>query len=210
MLDVPRPSWVFLAIGGCPLPGRLVHSELTAGTGAVGYGRVGREHSYFRGARSQEESVGRILAFLALLTVAGHLSVAQDKPNQPRDDTKLLQGVWSWDPDAKQSEAKPLVLLERVVIKDAKLTFYYKLDGKPITSETTFKLDQKAFPRAIDFTPTEGANKGKTYLGLYELKDGRLKICYRGPGSTRPKNFLDRSQGTNVTTFIVLKPTPVA
>ena len=152
----------------------------------------------------------RILVLIALLCVATHSGVAQDKPKQAKDDATLLQGVWHWDPDAKQSEAKPVVLLERVVVKDAKLTFHYKLDGKAFTSETTFKLDPKAFPRAIDFTPTEGANKGKTYLGLYELRDGKLKICYRRPGSTRPKNFLDKAQGTGLTTFIVLKPTPLA
>jgi hypothetical protein len=51
--------------------------------------------------------------------------------------------------------------------------------------------------------PTEGANKGKTYLGLYDFKEGRLWFCYRGPESTRPKNFNDKPN--NFSTF---EPTP--
>jgi uncharacterized protein (TIGR03067 family) len=65
-------------------------------------------------------------------------------------------------------------------------------------------LDPKAAPKQIDFAPTEGASKGQTYLGLYEVADGRLRLCYRGPGSTRPKDFEDKSAGNAVTVFISL------
>ena len=48
--------------------------------------------------------------------------------------------------------------------------------------------------------------KGKTYLGLYEFKDRELRICYRGPGSSRPKDFADKAADGSSTVFIVLKP----
>jgi hypothetical protein len=54
------------------------------------------------------------------------------------------------------------------------------------------------------------ANKGRTYEGLYEVKDGKLRICYRGPDSTRPKDFEDTSAGNTRTTFISLVRPPVA
>jgi uncharacterized protein (TIGR03067 family) len=148
------------------------------------------------------------MAALACLTT-GFFGTAEDKP---KDDAVLVQGSWDWDPAAKQSDAKPVVLLERIVIKGETLTFHYSLGGKKFTSPTEFKLDSKASPKEIDFTPTEdgNANKGKTYRGLYEFKAGRLKICYRGPGSTRPKNFNDKSAGNNVTVFITLMPSAVA
>ena len=75
-----------------------------------------------------------------------------------------------------------------------------------------FKLDPEASPKEIDFTPTDkdNPNKGKAYLGLYEVTAGRLRICYRGPGSTRPKDFNDKSAGNEVTTFVVLKLSPGA
>jgi uncharacterized protein (TIGR03067 family) len=150
--------------------------------------------------------ISRVLAVVAICSL-GFMSVAQDKP---KDDSLLVQGIWDWDPAAKQSDAKPVVLLERVVIKGDTLTFHYSRNGKKFTTPTEFKLDPKRSPKEIDFTPTEegNANKGKTYLGLYEVKAGQLRICYRGPGSTRPKNFNDMSAGNDVTTFLTFKPSP--
>lgn len=149
--------------------------------------------------------------FAAVMTICvfGFAGIAQEKP---KDDSLLVQGSWEWDPAAKQSDAKPVVLLEQIVIKDDSLTFHYITGGKKFNTATKFKLDAIAAPKEIDFTPTdkENANTGKPYLGLYEIKAGRLMICYRGPGSSRPKSFLDMSDGTDVTTFIVLKPSPGA
>ena len=44
----------------------------------------------------------------------------------------------------------------------------------------SFVLDPGKDPKAIDVTSLVGPHKGKTDLGIYELKDGRLKICLRG------------------------------
>jgi uncharacterized protein (TIGR03067 family) len=153
--------------------------------------------------------VTRFLAVVAVCSLSGLAGTADDKP---KGDAQLVQGSWDWDPAAKQSDAQPQVLLERVVIKGDTLTFHYSLDGKKFTTPTKFTLDPKASPKEIDFTPTDkdNPNKGKAYLGLYEVKAGQLKICYRGPGSTRPKDFDDKSAGNDVTTFIVLKPSPAA
>jgi uncharacterized protein (TIGR03067 family) len=144
----------------------------------------------------------RLIAAVLVCVVVSVTGVAQDKP---KDDSKAIQGDWAWDPAEKQSDALPPATLDRIVIKGDKLIFHYRIMDKPSISETKFKLDPKASPKKIDFTPTEGANKGKTYLGLYELKDGRLKICYRGPGSSRPKDFNDKLDGNDATTFIFLK-----
>ncbi len=131
-------------------------------------------------------------------------------PAAPRSKEKgdpaaaSLQGTWDWDPATPQSDARPRVLLERVVIEGETLTFHYLAAGTRSTCSTKFKLDSKARPRWIDFVPIEGPNKAKAYLGLYQLADGKLRICYRGPESTRPKDFEDKSSGNEVTVFIGL------
>jgi uncharacterized protein (TIGR03067 family) len=155
--------------------------------------------------------MARILAVmfigLGALTLFGNFP----SPKAAKTDADLIQGVWNWDPDAKQSEAKPQILLEHVVIKDNKLTFHYNFDGKKFTSTTEFKLDPTQTPKQIDITATEGNNKVRTTLGLYEIQDGRLKICYRSSGAGRPKDFDDKQarnsdNNTNeVTSFVVLK-----
>ncbi len=146
-----------------------------------------------------------VIAVLAVVSLCGIAGTAQDKL---KDDAQRIQGSWDWDPAEEQSDAQPQVILERVVVKGAKLTFHYRLDDQRSTSTTEFTLDPKTAPKQIDFTPTEGANKSKTYLGLYEIDDGRLKMCYRGPGSTRPKDFDDKIAVNVATVFIHLKPSP--
>jgi uncharacterized protein (TIGR03067 family) len=150
--------------------------------------------------------LNRATAALIAYLLAGSLVMAQ---NKPASDDQRIQGTWTWDPAEKQSDAEPRVILERLTIKDDKLTFHYRLGDQRSTSATQFKLDPTATPAAIDFTPTGGANAGRTYLGRYELKGDRLKICYRGPGSTRPKDFTDKAAGNAGTAFIYVKRPPV-
>lgn len=125
------------------------------------------------------------------------------------DDSKAVQGTWVVTDH--QPQAEPKVVYEKAVIKGDKLTLHSDFMGKKHEVECVFKLDPTATPKRIDFTPVSGASKGQTYPGLYELKkDGEMRICYRGPGSTRPKNFDDKNDGAIGTTFLVLKIKPDA
>ncbi len=132
--------------------------------------------------------------------------VAQVAPG----DGALLQGSWEWDPAVPPPEAIPQVLVERVVVKGDTLTFHYRLGDQRSTHVTRFTLDEKGSPKRIDFTPVGGANAGRTYFGLYDVKDGKLRLCYRGPGSTRPKDFGDKQEPNSsaATAFIDLVLSP--
>lgn len=55
--------------------------------------------------------------------------------------------------------------------------------------EGTIKLMPTATPRAMDITGTEGPNKGKTILAIYERKGDTLRICYDLGGKKRPTEF---------------------
>jgi uncharacterized protein (TIGR03067 family) len=41
----------------------------------------------------------------------------------------------------------------------------------------------------MDIIGSEGPNKGKSILAIYELESDKLKICYDLTGKTRPKRF---------------------
>ena len=126
----------------------------------------------------------------------GATGAAEDKP---KDDATAVQGTWVTV--ARSKPAEPDIICEQVVFKGDKLTFHYKFDGKQFTTECTFKLDSTASPKRIDFTPADGGNKGKAYPGIYEFKDGELWFAYRGPDSTRPKNFTDEQEKNNGTVW---------
>jgi uncharacterized protein (TIGR03067 family) len=122
-----------------------------------------------------------------------------------KGDEKAIQGTWEV---IEQPEALPKVVYDKIVFKGNKLIMYLSLGEQKAEAECEFKLDPSANPKQIDFTPLAGANKGKPFRGLYEFKDGKLMICYRGQGASRPKDFGDKIDGTIGTTFLVLKPFP--
>jgi uncharacterized protein (TIGR03067 family) len=52
------------------------------------------------------------------------------------------------------------------------------------------KIDLTKKPRTIDSEITEGDNKGKTILGIYELDGDTFRVCVALPGTDeRPKEF---------------------
>ena len=53
----------------------------------------------------------------------------------------------------------------------------------------TCKRNPSAKPKALDITGTEGPNKGRTILAIYERDGDTLRICYDLSGKSRPEEF---------------------
>jgi uncharacterized protein (TIGR03067 family) len=53
----------------------------------------------------------------------------------------------------------------------------------------TVKIDESAKPKTLDITGSDGPNKGKTILAIYELDGDMLKVCYNLDGKNRPTEF---------------------
>ena len=63
-------------------------------------------------------------------------------------------------------------------------------DGQTLRDIGTYKLDEQANPKRITITSSEGPNKGKTQLAIFEMTDdGLLRICYDLTGNEFPKEF---------------------
>jgi uncharacterized protein (TIGR03067 family) len=60
---------------------------------------------------------------------------------------------------------------------------------------TQIKVDASKQPHAIDITPSEGPDKGKTYLGIYKYEKGELAIAFVKAGD-RPKEFTSENEVT--------------
>jgi uncharacterized protein (TIGR03067 family) len=73
----------------------------------------------------------------------------------------------------------------KLVIKDDTYTVTV---GKK-ADKGTVKLMPAAKPKAMDITGTEGPNKGKTFLTIYERKGDTLRVCYDLSGQKRPTEF---------------------
>ncbi len=58
----------------------------------------------------------------------------------------------------------------------------------------TCKLDPHKSPKAMDITGTDGPNKGKTILAIYDHKEDTLRICYDLGGKERPAEFATKAK----------------
>jgi uncharacterized protein (TIGR03067 family) len=104
-----------------------------------------------------------------------------------KDDSKKLQGTWL--PRSAELAATPLpdetLKTIKLVVKNGKYTVTVGTD----TDEGTVKCDPSAKPKSLDIVGTEGPNKGKTILAIYELSGDTLTVCYDLSGKNRPTEF---------------------
>jgi uncharacterized protein (TIGR03067 family) len=61
--------------------------------------------------------------------------------------------------------------------------------GGRVVFKATFVVDPGKKPRTIDYTLTDGPDKGKTQLGIYEWDGETVRFCFAGPGKERPAGF---------------------
>ncbi len=103
------------------------------------------------------------------------------------EDTKSIEGAWL--PVAAELAGTKLpaesLKMMKLVLKDEKYTFK---NGEE-SDKGTIKLDATKKPKAMDIKGTEGANKDKTILTIYQLTEDTLIVCYDLGGKNRPTEF---------------------
>jgi uncharacterized protein (TIGR03067 family) len=111
-------------------------------------------------------------------------------------DIKKLEGTWMPTSAELAGGNSPIDLKTmKLVIKDDT----YSVTVGNQSDKGTLKIDSKAKIKTMDITSTDGPNKGKTILSIYELDGDTLKICYDLRGKNRPTEFK-----TKADTFLFL------
>ena len=130
--------------------------------------------------------------FVVLTLVLSFTSAARGGDAKDGD---ALQGTWL--PATAELAGKPFPDEVRksikLVVKDDKYTVTV---GKQV-DQGTVKLKPSAKPKEMDITGTEGPNKGKTILAIYERNGDTLRVCYDLSGKNRPKEFKTK-EGTQL------------
>ncbi len=131
--------------------------------------------------------IRRSIAALAIVLSLVYCSWSDDA----KDANRSLQGTWL--PSSAELAGKKLpdevVKTIKLVLEDDKYTVTV---GKGI-DRGTCKLDPKAKPRTLDITGTEGPNKGKKILAIYERTGDTLRVCYDLSGKGRPTEFATKA-----------------
>ena len=125
-----------------------------------------------------------MLAFAAL-----SFSQAQAADNSAsKTNLAQLQGTWSMVSGIADGQALPDVMVgqARRVCTNDEITVTI---GEQMIMKAKITLDATKKPKTIDFQMTDGVNKGKRQLGIYELDGDTLKFCFAGPGAERPTDF---------------------
>jgi uncharacterized protein (TIGR03067 family) len=110
-------------------------------------------------------------------------------------DGDTIEGTWL--PRAAEIAGKPFPDEVRKITKLVVKGDSYTVTVGTKADKGTVKLNPKAKPKALDITGTEGPNKGKTILAIYERKGDTLRICYDLSGKQRPTEF-KTTEGTQL------------
>jgi len=112
-------------------------------------------------------------------------------------DKKAMQGTWSATKAGSDGDDAPEADLKEIlfVIKDDVITFSKGKDS----SAAKMVLNMIANPNQLDAEVLDGPSKGKTRLGIYEIKGDVLKLCW-SRGDKRPTKF-SSEQGPDVINF---------
>jgi uncharacterized protein (TIGR03067 family) len=133
----------------------------------------------------------------AILFVAVALMLGADeaKKGSGADELKSLQGVWSAVTFEANGEKVPEDDAKKIklTIKESK----WVLERPDGTNQGTIKLDPSKSPKHFDAALEDS---GDSVPGIYELKDGTLKMCWTAPGGERPTSFKSE-EGKTIATY---------
>jgi RNA polymerase sigma factor (sigma-70 family) len=121
-------------------------------------------------------------------------------------DLAFLQGTWLLKEHVV--DGKPLAVrsLERSKVQITGKTLTLVLDGA--TSKGTINLDAALTPPILDVTFTDGPEKGRTWLGIYELREETLRLCSTRTGKDRPGEFISKAGSGHIFTSTVRQNGP--
>jgi uncharacterized protein (TIGR03067 family) len=127
---------------------------------------------------------------LLVFALGGVLSTAHARSCARAADApvpKELHGTYTVVAISKGGEAAPEDFRKEMSLTITKDELTFTIKDKKFPAKIT-KVDPKARPATIDIAPTDGPEKGKTFLGIYTYKDGELSLSFTEKGE-RPKDF---------------------
>jgi len=136
---------------------------------------------------------------LAILTSMSAIASADDaKDKAIENDRKLLEGTWRivfLEINGNRSKDEDARKFTVVNGSDGKWSLHS--EGKEIIKGTN-AIDPTQKPKQIEITLTAGQDKGKSFLGIYELGEKTRKLCFAPAGKNRPTAFTSTSGNEHI------------
>ena len=152
-----------------------------------------------RPPKTAKEPATRTARGSATKAVARPVASAVGSPTELEGEWQMVSGVFNGKP-LDQSMVK---WCKRVTQGNVTAV----IAGPQTMLKARFTLDPSRTPAAIDYVNLEGASRGKGQAGIYELKDGILRVCMAAPRKPRPTAFESLAgDGRSFTTWRADKP----
>jgi uncharacterized protein (TIGR03067 family) len=128
---------------------------------------------------------------ITLLTATFALvGAAADKGAALRSDSYPQDGVWKPISAALAGSKLPKPALSAISLRISGANYEVSVIGEKQPDRGTHALDESTTPKRITITSTNGPNKGKTFLGIYEMIDASsMRVCYDLSGTAFPTKF---------------------
>jgi uncharacterized protein (TIGR03067 family) len=125
-----------------------------------------------------------------LATMVAGAALAQEKTDKTDKTSKDLDGAYKATSLQKGDKVAEKELTDALsfVIKGEDLTVVIDKKDDRQEKKAKIKIDAAKTPAAIDITPADGPERGKTFPGIYKLDKGELTIAFAEKGD-RPKDF---------------------
>ena len=118
-----------------------------------------------------------------------------DKPRRSPADPTGMAGYWKpesivYDGAEQFSDAASRQAIT-LVVKDGEYRVYFCKDKAKDEHVRLVTAELKADPaaRTVELTIKDGEKRGFACHGIYEVKDGKLRVCYGPVGKPRPTEF---------------------
>jgi uncharacterized protein (TIGR03067 family) len=128
--------------------------------------------------------------------LCGLLVAADDAKKDAKADRDKLQGAW------RLTSGPGGATEARLVIEGDK----YSFKAGEQEERGTLKLDPSKTPKTIDLQITEGQDKGKSQVGIYELQGDTFKLSVAPAGETERPTSLDAKDNSLIFVFKRDKP----
>ena len=142
---------------------------------------------------------------LLLMMAAALMLSADAAPEDVKKEIERFQGTWKFvsiETEGKKLDEKALEHPRLIIMADK-----FTSKEENVTYHGTFKVDPSKMPKTIDVTFTDGREKGKTMLGIYELEGDTYKACFSPGGKKRPTEFASKP-GTDLVLEILKREKP--
>jgi uncharacterized protein (TIGR03067 family) len=131
----------------------------------------------------------RALVIIGVLT-AGLAFAADAKDDATKKDEQKFNGSWKAVSIEYDGKEVPKDAVDKVTLTVKGEDYTFTRGDEVIKG--THKLDASKKPKTIDAVRSEGPNKDKPLLGIYELTDDAYKVCFGPPGGERPTEFVSK------------------